>query len=92
MPEPAYWPTNPETAGRQACFGGERLRKEVEGLSIQVIDKTGTIQNISTTISIGVAEFPYDANNADTLIELADQALYQAKKQGCNRVVRYFLK
>jgi len=41
-------------------------------------------------VSIGVAEYPYDANTPYTLIDIADQALYQAKHQGCNRVVRFF--
>ena len=79
----------PETPGRQGWQGGERLRKVVEALPIQVTNKTGAAENINITISIGVAEFPYDANTADLLVEYADQALYQAKRQGCNRVVRY---
>ena len=79
----------PETPGRQGWQGGERLRKVVEALPIQVTNKTGVAENINVTISIGVAEFPYDANTADVLVEYADQALYQAKRQGCNRVVRY---
>jgi diguanylate cyclase (GGDEF)-like protein len=80
----------PETPARQACLGAERLRKVVEDLNIQVTNKLGLVEVINTTISIGVSEYPYDANNAETLIETADHALYQAKRQGCNRVVRYF--
>jgi len=79
----------PETPARQACLGAERLRKVVEDLNIQVTNKLGLVEMINTTISIGVSEYPYDANNAETLIETADHALYQAKRQGCNRVVRY---
>ena len=41
-------------------------------------------------MSIGVAEFPYDANSVETLIEMSDQALYHAKHQGRNRAVRYY--
>jgi len=38
------------------------------------------------TVSIGVASFPVDANNKDSLIEAADSALYKAKKSGRNQV------
>lgn len=80
----------PETPARQGWQGGERLRKIVEALPIQVTNKSGAMEKINVTVSIGVAEFPYDANSVDALVEYADQALYQAKRQGCNRVVRYF--
>ena len=38
------------------------------------------------TASVGVATFPEDGPNASALIEHADQALYQAKKGGRDRV------
>jgi diguanylate cyclase (GGDEF)-like protein len=38
------------------------------------------------TASIGVATFPYDAQDRDKLTELADQALYLAKHRGRNQV------
>jgi diguanylate cyclase (GGDEF)-like protein len=38
------------------------------------------------TVSIGVAMFPKDAQNAKELIHKADQALYRAKEEGRNRV------
>lgn len=79
----------PETPGRQASMGADRLRKMVEALRIHVVDKEGKSEQITITISIGVAEYPYDANSAEMLVELADTALYQAKHQGCNQVVRY---
>ena len=79
----------PETPGRQASVGADRLRKMVEALPIHVVDKEGKSEHITITISIGVAEYPYDANSAEMLVELADIALYQAKHQGCNQVVRY---
>lgn len=40
-------------------------------------------------ISIGVAQFPVDAENPDMLIRAADEALYEAKETGRNRVVLY---
>ncbi len=38
------------------------------------------------TISLGVASFPGDGDNAKEVVERADEALYRAKKQGRNRV------
>ena len=46
-------------------------------------------QLISTTVSIGIAEFPTHGRTAQSLIECADQALYQAKSEGRDRVVSY---
>ncbi|MCG3118911.1 MAG: Response regulator PleD [bacterium] len=43
--------------------------------------------NNSITISMGVATFPDDAAELSQLIEVADQRLYKAKKQGRNQVV-----
>jgi len=80
----------PETPARQGWQGAERLRKVVENQTIQVINKNGTLEEVKVTMSIGVAEFPYDANSVETLIEMSDQALYQAKHQGRNRAVRYY--
>jgi diguanylate cyclase (GGDEF)-like protein len=40
------------------------------------------------TLSIGVATFPEDADNAEGLISIADEALYQAKREGRDRSIR----
>jgi diguanylate cyclase (GGDEF)-like protein len=39
------------------------------------------------TISVGIACFPGDGDEVDVLVKTADEALYQAKAEGKNRVV-----
>ncbi len=43
--------------------------------------------NLSTTISIGVAELSKDTDNLTELIDTADRALYMAKEAGRNRIM-----
>ena len=40
----------------------------------------------AVTVSIGLALCPHDAVNAEQLLDLADQALYRAKREGRDRV------
>ncbi len=60
----------------------ERLRQRVKKLRFP--SQTG---EFSITVSIGIATFPEDATTRETLIERADEALYQAKNSGRDRVV-----
>ncbi|WP_427846353.1 sensor domain-containing diguanylate cyclase [Brenneria salicis] len=65
-----------------ALLRADTLRKEIESTKIKSARDT-----IQVTISGGVAE--YQPNETlDTLINRADIALYQAKQQGRNRVVK----
>jgi two-component system cell cycle response regulator len=41
------------------------------------------------TISIGISAFPHDSSDPIELIEMADSALYRAKREGRNRVCAY---
>jgi len=85
----------PETSAGQARQGAERLRKVIEARPIKVNCEKGSSKDLKVTISIGMAVYPGAAGTGDeriagsgnALIEAADQALYQAKRQGCNRVV-----
>lgn len=65
---------DPATAKRVA----ERLRKKVSELTLQ----TGT----PVTISLGVATYPQHGAHPKEILSAADQALFQAKKQGRNGV------
>lgn len=72
----------PEThplSGEEIC---ERLRAQVERDSFQ-----GGNNQAYLTVSIGLASYPNDGEEAESLIKAADRALYVAKDKGRNRVV-----
>ena len=67
--------------GVTALQVAERLRCAVE-LAIMEVD----FKKIPLKISVGVASYPeLHVKEASELIELADAALYEAKRQGRNR-------
>jgi diguanylate cyclase (GGDEF)-like protein len=70
-------------AGReQAIDRAERLRREVAAVR-HLLDG----DEVSVTVSIGVAVCPSDGSDPAALLEAADQALYTAKATGRDRVV-----
>jgi diguanylate cyclase (GGDEF)-like protein len=71
----------PETDLAGAYRFAERLREAVAEDDIAHGEKV-----IKATVSIGVAEMA-QAKSVDDMLKLADQALYEAKKNGRNRVV-----
>ncbi len=72
----------PETDLAQAQLVAERLRREVAENPL-----TASPDEISTTISIGVAICTESMNGISDLMKAADKALYDAKNSGRNRVV-----
>ncbi len=62
----------------------EKIRKRVENSTIQV----GSVI-LNKTVSIGVSEFPKDTDKFWQAVKFADVALYKAKEDGRNRVVRF---
>ncbi len=70
----------PESNARSAELLAERIRKDIHEVKIPEIDNT------SIGTSFGVAEF--DPSHPDNnLINMADSALYKAKKAGRNQVI-----
>jgi diguanylate cyclase (GGDEF)-like protein len=67
----------PETDEQAAAVALERLRSEVESTVLPV------------TMSTGIAAITLDVADIDGLCERADIALYEAKRSGRNRVVRF---
>ncbi|MGZ9147496.1 MAG: GGDEF domain-containing protein [Candidatus Deferrimicrobiaceae bacterium] len=63
----------------------EILRSTVESTQFQV---PGQEHPLKVTISGGVANFPQDGGSTSELIRVADEALYQAKQLGRNRIVK----
>jgi diguanylate cyclase (GGDEF)-like protein len=76
----------PETRFDFAVKVAEDVRHLVEHYPFQNRDKQPLGK---VTISLGVAEFPADADSARALMDRADQALYRAKTEGRNRVRLY---
>lgn len=73
----------------QGLVAAERIRHEIESRNFSVIrhGEPGITHNV--TISIGVASFPDDSSDPIQLVEMADSALYRAKRHGRNRVCAY---
>jgi diguanylate cyclase (GGDEF)-like protein len=63
----------------------EKIRQSVESHNFKVSEGV----NLNKTISIGVAMFPEDGDSIREVIKYADVALYQAKQNGRNNVVRF---
>ncbi len=62
---------------------GERLRRAIEDSSV-----TDGSQSIRVTVSLGGSAYPNQSvEKEDVLVQLADDALYQAKESGRNRLV-----
>jgi len=79
----------PHTPEAGALIIAERLRNAVEQLQLQ-----WNGERVAVTVSIGTASLPQPVAQTpeDLVVDIfarADQALYQAKRQGRNRVVQY---
>ncbi len=73
----------PDSSKRDAMIIAERIRTNIE--QHPFIDETGHPSQ-KITVSLGVASFPDDGTNKSELMQVADEALYEAKREGKNRV------
>ncbi len=73
-----------DTAGDAADRVAETIRLAVENMKVQV---AGIV--LQKTISIGISDFPTDSETFWQAVKFADVALYRAKEEGRNRVIRF---
>jgi diguanylate cyclase (GGDEF)-like protein len=66
-----------------AWLTGERVRRTIEDAPFP---GSGPQQTTHVTVSVGVATYPDQAGDVNTLVGNADKALYVAKHKGKNRV------
>jgi diguanylate cyclase (GGDEF)-like protein len=71
-----------DPAPHEIQFVAERIRARIEDLPMAF---NGTTLP-GVTVSIGVAIFPLDASEGSTLLRVADEAMYGAKRAGRNRI------
>ena len=70
-------------SGEMATQWAEKIRKTVESHNFY-IDKV----QVSCTISIGVADYPKDAQTAKDIIQASDRAMYTGKRKSRNMVYK----
>ena len=72
-------------------YGGEEfiiILSQTDKIAAKIVAERLRVQfglYLPTTVSIGIASIPEDAQEVGALIEKADNALYQAKKAGKNK-------
>ncbi|MGB9608120.1 MAG: GGDEF domain-containing protein, partial [bacterium] len=64
----------PHTPKDAAAVMAERLRKKIK-------------EELGISVSMGIGEFPTDANTLRALLRKADEALYEAKRRGKGRII-----
>lgn len=73
----------PDTSSEDAMKVAERVRTAIANSKFQFAGGSET----QVTISLGIASCPKNATTTEDLIARADEALYQAKRQGRNQSV-----
>ena len=71
----------PESSIQNALITAERIRQNIGRLEF-----ASAVEKFAVSVSIGVAGYPGDADEAQSILNKADDALYRAKADGRNRV------
>lgn len=73
----------------QGMVAAERIRSSIESYDFSILKQGRSKASHHITVSIGIASFPDDSSDPIELVEMADSALYRAKRDGRNRVAAY---
>lgn len=74
----------PETPKKSAFGVADEIRRKIAD---HPFDGREALPQGKVTVSMGVASYPEDGRDVSSLILIADQALYQAKAQGRNKII-----
>ena len=64
----------------------DRIRRRIDELVVEIATPDGPLTVNELSVSVGGATYPHDAGNLVRLLEVADSALYAAKRAGRNVV------
>ena len=73
----------------QGIVAADRIRAAIEAQDFPIVRQGKPDKYHRVTISIGVSSYPDDSSDPIELVEMADSALYRAKREGRNRVCAY---
>ncbi len=86
----------PEAAQMQGAEAAERLRAGIEAGGAGIVAEkirhrieSTPLAGKKVTVSIGVCSYPEHGEDVDRMIQAADEAMYDAKRAGKNRVSIY---
>ncbi len=74
----------PQATKDKAAQLAEKIRKAMESFPFSI-----RREKVQMTVSIGVSTIPMDTLDEEELVRKADEALYQAKHEGRNRVIKW---
>lgn len=79
----------PETTPQAALVVAERIRTAVAAKNITVAGANRQPVSVNVTASLGIAGLPDDAISESGLLAAASQAMYEAKRLGCDCTVPF---